>query len=69
MISSSYIVVLNIQTLVTIIKKGTPKKEIQKLVNEVLEKTPKAAFMKFAGALKTIVDPVACQRSMRDEWK
>ncbi len=55
--------------MITIIKRGTSKKEIQKLVNEVLEKTPKSDIMKYAGALKSTVDPVAYQRAMRDEWK
>ncbi len=55
--------------MVTIIKKGTPKKEIKKRVNEIVSKAPKKNIMKYAGKLKTDIDPLLYQKKMRDEWK
>lgn len=57
------------QIMVTIIKKGTPKEEIKKRVNEVISKSPKRDIMKYAGKLKTDIDPLEYQRQMRDEWE
>ncbi|WP_017731473.1 hypothetical protein [Nafulsella turpanensis] len=56
-------------SMITIIKKGTPKEEIKRRVNEVVSKTPKKDIMKFAGKLKTDIDPLEYQRQMRDEWE
>jgi hypothetical protein len=55
--------------MVTIIKKGTPKEEIKRRVNEVISKSPKRDIMKYAGKLKTDIDPLEYQRQMRDEWE
>jgi hypothetical protein len=55
--------------MVTIIKKGTPKDEIKKRVKEVVDKTPGKKIMKYAGKLKTEIDPLEYQRQIRDEWK
>jgi hypothetical protein len=57
------------QIMVTIIKKGTPKEEIKKRVNEVISKSPKRDIMKYAGKLKTDLDPLEYQRQMRDKWE
>jgi hypothetical protein len=54
--------------MVTIIKKGTPKEEIKKQVDEAISKTPKKDIMKYAGKLKTDIDPLDYQRQMRDKW-
>ncbi len=56
------------QKMVTIIKKGTPKKEIKRRVDEAISKSPKKDIMKYAGKLKTDIDPLEYQRQMRDEW-
>lgn len=55
--------------MITIIKKGTPKEEIKKRVNEVFSKAPKKDIMKYAGKLKMDIDPLEYQRRMRDEWE
>lgn len=55
--------------MVTIIKKGTPKEEIKKRVDEAISKSPKKDIMKYAGKLKTDIDPLEYQRQMRDEWE
>ena len=55
--------------MVTIIKKGTPKEEIKKRVEEVISKTPKKDIMKYAGKLKTNIDPLEYQMQMRNEWE
>jgi hypothetical protein len=55
--------------MVTIIKKGTPKEEIKRRVNEVVSKASKKDITKYAGALKMDIDPLEYQRQMRDEWE
>lgn len=55
--------------MITIIKKGTPKEEIKKRINEVISKAPKKDIMKYAGKLKMDIDPLEYQRRIRDEWK
>ncbi len=60
--------------MVTVIKKGTPKEEIKKRINEVVSKTSKRDIMKYAGKLKMEadgrpIDPLEYQRQMRDEWE
>lgn len=55
--------------MVTIIKKGTSKKKIKKQINEVISKTSKRDIMKYAGKLKTSINPLEYQRQMRDEWE
>jgi hypothetical protein len=55
--------------MVTVIKKGTPKEEIKKRINEVVTKTPKQDIMQYAGKLQMDVDPLEYQKQMRDEWE
>jgi len=55
--------------MVTIIKKGTPKEEIKRRINEVVSKTSQKDIMKYAGKLKTRIDPLVYQRQIRDEWE
>jgi len=56
--------------MVTIIKKGTPKAEIKRRINEVVNKNPKKRnIMKYAGKLNLNIDPMEYQRDMRNEWK
>ncbi len=55
--------------MLTIIKKGTPAKEIKKKINEVVSRTSKKNIAKFAGKLKSKIDPLEFQKKMRDEWK
>ena len=55
--------------MVTVIKKGTPKEEIKKRINEVVAKTSKRDIMKYAGKLKISIDPLEYQKQMRDEWE
>jgi hypothetical protein len=55
--------------MVTIIKKGTPKEEIKKRVDEAISKSPKNDIRKYAGKLKTDIDPLEYQRHIRDEWE
>lgn len=57
------------QNMVTIIKKGTPKKEIKKRIDEAISKSPKRDIMKYAGKLNTDIDPLEYQKQLRDEWK
>lgn len=55
--------------MVTIIKKGTPKEEIKKRVQDAVSKSAKGSIRKYAGSVKTDIDPVEYQRKLRDEWK
>jgi hypothetical protein len=57
------------ETMVTVIKKGTPKDEIKKKIDEVVLKTPKKDIRKYAGKLKMDIDPLEYQRQMRNEWE
>ena len=55
--------------MVTIIKRGTSNKEIEQRIKEVISKLPKNDILKFAGKLKTDIDPSLYQMEMRNEWK
>lgn len=55
-------------TMVTIIKKGTPKEEIKKKINEAVYKATKRDIKQYAGALKMDIDPLEYQKQIRDEW-
>ena len=55
--------------MVTIIKKGTPIKEIRKKIDEIIAKTSRQDLLKYAGKLKTEIDPLEYQKQMRDEWQ
>ena len=55
--------------MITVIKKGTPKEEVNKKLNEAIKKTSKTSILKHAGTLTTDIDPIDYQRQLRDEWK
>ncbi|MGV3508153.1 MAG: hypothetical protein ACO1N7_02600 [Sphingobacteriaceae bacterium] len=55
--------------MITVIKKGTSKEEIKKRITEAVSKTPKNEIMKFARKLKTDIDPLEYQTTLRNEWK
>lgn len=55
--------------MITVIKKGTPKEEIKKKIDEIVSKSQRMSLMKYAGKLKTDIDPLLYQQKMRDEWK
>jgi hypothetical protein len=55
--------------MVTIIKKGTSIEKMKKLLNQAFSKKPVQKKRKYAGLLKTDVDPIAYQKKMRDEWE
>ena len=55
--------------MVTVIKKGTPKDEIKKQIDEVVSKAPKKDIRKYAGKLKMDIDPLEYQKQMRNEWE
>lgn len=54
--------------MVTIIKKGTPRKEIKKRINDVVSKSHSRNIKKYAGKLKLDIDPLEYQRHIRNEW-
>ena len=55
--------------MVVVIKKGTPKEEIKKRMNEIISRDRKKGIMKYAGKLNLDIDPLKYQRSLRNEWK
>ena len=55
--------------MVTIIKKGTSKEEAKKLIDEAVAKAGKKDLRKYAGILKTDIDPLEYQKQIRDEWE
>lgn len=55
--------------MVTVIKKGTPRDEIKRKMNEAISKSPKGDIMKYAGKLQTDIDPLDYQKQIRDEWE
>ncbi len=56
-------------SMVTIIKKGTPTKEIKKGINDAVSKSRSRNIKKYAGKLKIDIDPLEYQRQMRNEWE
>jgi len=54
--------------MVTIIKKGMDKKEIEKLFSS-FDGNKKFDAYKFCGIIQLKDDPMDIQKSMRDEWK
>ena len=38
-------------------------------MDEAVSKTPKNDIKKYAGTLKTDIDPLEYQKKMRDEWR
>ena len=55
--------------MATVIKKGTPKKDAKKLVDEAVAKAGKKDLRKYAGILKTDIDPLEYQKQLRNEWE
>lgn len=58
-----------LKALVTIIKKGTPKTEIKRRMDEVIARGRKSNILKYAGILKTDIEPITYQNDVRNEWK
>lgn len=54
--------------MVTIIKKGATKKDMQKALDN-LSLRPKFNAYKYCGVLKVDQDPVAIQKALRSEWE
>lgn len=55
--------------MVKIIKKGTSKKEAKKILDEIIAKAGKKDLSKYAGILKSSIDPLEYQKEIRNEWK
>lgn len=53
--------------MVTVIKKGTDKKEIEKVLSNLIS-TKKFDAYKYCGSLKLKEEPLVIQKKMRDEW-
>ncbi|MBF9252424.1 hypothetical protein I2I11_03880 [Pontibacter sp. 172403-2] len=54
--------------MVTVIKKGTDKKEIEKALSN-LKSTKRFDAYKYCGTVKLKEYPLAIQKKMRDEWE
>ncbi len=52
--------------MTTIIKKGTSRKEIKKRLEAVISKFPQQDILKYAGTLKTDIDPLEYQMELRN---
>ena len=56
--------------MVTVIKKGTPLKDILAKLNRLLSgRKGGIDSSKYSGKLKLKTDPLDYQKSMRDEWE
>ncbi|MBN7812418.1 hypothetical protein J0A68_15805 [Algoriphagus sp. H41] len=55
--------------MTTVIKKGTPKKEAKKLIDEAVAKAGKKDLRRYAGILKTDIHPLEYQKQIRNEWE
>lgn len=56
--------------MVTVIKKGTPKEEIDRLLGAHSKKSKKGFdAKKFCGILNIKEDPLELQKKWRDEWE
>ena len=51
------------------IKKGMDKKEMEKKIQEITSKKKVIDLIELAGRLKSEVDPLEFQKSVRNEWK
>lgn len=58
-----------LKDMTTVIKKGTPKKEAKKLIDEAVAKAGKKDLRRYAGILKTDIDPLEYQKQIRNEWE
>lgn len=56
-------------TMLTVIKKGTPIDKMKQLLDKAFSKTPKKSIRKYAGILRTEIDPADYQKQIRNEWK
>ena len=54
--------------MVTVIKKGSDKKEIEEALSK-LESKKKFDAYKYCGTVKLKQDPLVIQKRMRDEWE
>jgi hypothetical protein len=54
--------------MVTIIKKGASKKDLQKAL-DTLSVKPKFNAYKYCGVVKMNRDPLAIQKALRSEWE
>ncbi|MGZ5242885.1 MAG: hypothetical protein ACXWEY_09300 [Bacteroidia bacterium] len=54
--------------MVTIIKKGIAKKDIEKIFREVKPRK-KLDAKKYSGIIKLGEDPLEIQKKLRDEWE
>ena len=54
--------------MVTVIKKGSNKKEIEEALSK-LRSTKKFDAYKYCGTVKLNEDPLEIQKKMRDEWE
>ncbi len=55
--------------MLTIIKKGTPKKEIRERILRASSRVPEKEIMQYAGRLKISQDPLEYQIEIRNEWE
>ena len=56
--------------MVTVIKKGKPIREMIQKLNELVSKRRSGLeAAKYSGILKSKVDPLAYQKSIRNEWE
>ncbi|WP_154857585.1 MULTISPECIES: hypothetical protein [Cyclobacterium] len=58
----------NSKNMVTIIKKGSDKKEVEKALSKIKRKKKFDAY-KYCGTLSLKEDPLEIQKKMRDEWE
>ncbi|MGB3774366.1 MAG: hypothetical protein WA951_03845 [Leeuwenhoekiella sp.] len=54
--------------MVTVIKKGSDKKEIEKALSNMKSERKFNAY-KYCGTVKLKDDPLEIQKKMRDEWE
>lgn len=55
--------------MLTIIKKGTSKKEIRKKLQAVTSRLSERDILPYAGRLKGSKNPLEYQTEMRNEWE
>jgi len=56
--------------MTTLLKSGKPMEELKKLMNSTPSPQKKGVdTTKYAGAIKTDIDPLEYQKMMRDEWR
>jgi hypothetical protein len=68
---SEKIVILALKTTImaTIIKKVTTKQEAKRILDEAVANAGKKDLRKYAGILKTDIDPLEYQKKVRNEWE